>query len=365
MGLSDGQTTKGKLEIILMGPYPPPYGGVSVHIQRLHAFLSNNNIQCIVYDTSPVPKNTKGVTSLGKIKSWVHIVNSKNKIIHIHISGLGLRMLVPLCCLIKIRRGKFIITYHSLRDDIEHFNQFKKWLVRIILSFASHFILVSPEIKEKFLLLGVRSGRISVIPAFLPPAIKEQEIDEIPQEVSSFINTHTPVISANAFRIILSDGQDRYGIDLCVDLCTNLKDAYPEIGFIFSLPDIGDYDYFSKLKQRIAENNIENNFLFITRPCQYYPILIKSDIFVRPTNTDGDAVSLREALYFKTPSVASDAVIRPEGTIPFKSRDISDFTLKVKDLLANYEYYKGKLETVRLEDNFEKILGVYYRRLAE
>lgn len=351
-------------KVALIGPYPPPYGGVSIHIQRLQALLSNNGIQSTVYDASPHLRNTKGIMSLRKIKSWVHIVSRKNKIIHIHSSGLSLKMITPLCCLIKLRRRKFIITYHSLRDDIEHFNRFNKWVIRIILSFASHIISVSPEVKEKLLLLSVSPEKISVIPAFLPPAIKEQEIDEIPQEVWNFVNSHTPVISANAFRIVLFKGQDRYGIDMCVDLCANLKGAYPEIGFVFCLPDIGDYDYFFKLKQRIAEKNIGNNFLFVTEPCQYYPILMKSHVFVRPTNTDGDAVSLREALYFKTPSVASDAVLRPRGTIYLKNRDINDFTWKVKDLLANYEYYKGRLETVRLEDNFEKILEVY-QRLAQ
>jgi hypothetical protein len=44
----------------------------------------------------------------------------------------------------------------------------------------------------------------------------------------------------------------------------------------------------------------------------YIPLLKKSDVFVRPTNTDGDA----------------DAIPRPEGTILFKSWDINDFTLK-------------------------------------
>ena len=127
------------------------------------------------------------------------------------------------------------------------------------------------------------------------------------------------------------------------------------------LPDIGDYDYFNKMEQKIADKSIENNFLFVTQPYQIYPILMKSDIFVRPTNTDDDAVSVREALYFKIPLVASDVVPRPEGTILFKNRDINDFTLKVKDILDNYRWHKKRLEAVKVEDDAEKILGVYQK----
>ena len=113
------------------------------------------------------------------------------------------------------------------------------------------------------------------------------------------------------------------------------------------------------MKQRIAEKCIENNFLFITEQYQFYPILMKSDVFVRPTNTDGDAVSLRAALYFKIPSVTSDAVPRPEGTILFKSRDINDFTSKVKDVLDNHKQHKMRLEEVELGDNIGKIIEIY------
>jgi hypothetical protein len=86
---------------------------------------------------------------------------------------------------------------------------------------------------------------------------------------------------------------------------------------------------------------------------------MKSNIFVRPTNTDGDAVSLREALYFKIPSVVSDAVSRPEGSVLFRNRDVNDFTLKVRDALDNCEWHEKKLEAIKSEDNFKRIMSIY------
>jgi hypothetical protein len=231
--------------------------------------------------------------------------------------------------------------------------------MRNVLKSISHCVAVNAGIRDKLVALGARPETISVIPAYLTPVIKEEEIAEVPQGTWDFMAGHTPVISANAFAIRKYQGQDLYGIDMCVELCAALKKDYPQVGVVFYLPSIGDQAAFQELQHRIAEKGIKDNFLFQTRPCQFYPVLMKSNIFVRPTNTDGDAVSLREALYFKVPSVASNVVSRPEGTMLFGNRDVKDFTLKVKEVLANYEYYKKKLEAVSFEDFFQNIARVY------
>jgi glycosyltransferase involved in cell wall biosynthesis len=150
---------------------------------------------------------------------------------------------------------------------------------------------------------------------------------------------------------------------MCIDLCANLKQYYPEIGLVFCLPDIGDYEYFNKMKQNIIEKGIENNFLFITKQYQFYPILMKCDVFVRPTNTDGYGISIAEAIYFKVPAVASDVCLRPMGTILFENRDINDFTSTVKNVRDNYEREVAKLERVENVNSTDKIIKIY-RKLA-
>jgi glycosyltransferase involved in cell wall biosynthesis len=354
-----------RLKVALIGAYPPPYGGVSIHIQRLQGLLSSNGAQAVVYDLSPYLKKTEGVVNLSKAKSWPRFFSSTEDIIHIHSSGASLKKMLSSLVLFKFRGKKVIITYHTLRYNIEHFNWFKRKSMQIMCRIVSHYIAVSPEIKATLLSLGAKPEGISVIPAFLPPATRQQEIEEIPQGIWDFIESHYPIVSANAYKIRFYKNQDLYGIDMCIDLCASLQNDYPQVGLVFCLPDIGVYEYFNKMRQRITEKGIENNFLFVTQPYSFYPILMKSHIFVRPTNTDGDAVSLREALYFKVPSVASDAVPRPEGTILFENRDINDFTLKVREVLANYEHYKKELETVDFEDFFQGIMQIYQKVASE
>jgi glycosyltransferase involved in cell wall biosynthesis len=351
-----------KPKIALIGPYPPPYGGISVHIQRLAAHLKAKGIEYVIYDDSGTAKDEKDVVCIANLKRWLpkYFFFAKEDIIHYHSPNWILRIIFGL---MGFFGKKTIISIHgeSLNDSLKNAGWFRKKIIIFALKHTSCIVALNPKIEELALFIGVKPENIEVIPAFIPPAARDADIAEIPRKVWDFIDSHSPVISANAFRISFHNNQDLYGIDMCIDLCANLKQYYPRIGFVFCLPDIGDYEYFEKMKQRIAEKGIGNNFLFITEQHQLYPIIMKSDVFVRPTNTDGYGISIAEAIYFKIPAVASDVCQRPKGTILFKNRDIYDFTLKVKAVLDNYGREVAKLERVENINYADKIIERYHK----
>lgn len=349
------------IEISLIGPYPPPYGGVSIHIQRLREQLTRQHIKCIVYDTSRVTKEEVGIIAMENMIKWLQnqFLHHRRNILHCH--GYSPLLMGILSLLAIVKRKRAVITLHSFRYDTNSMSLLDKFAFWAARKAENYFIVVSHEIRNKIISLSIRPENIEVIPSFIPPTVKEEDVKEIPQGTWNFIDSHSPVILANAFKIVFYNNQDLYGIDMCVEMCARLKRYYPNIGLVFCLPDIGDHNYFNQIKQRIKEKGIEDNFFFQTKPCQMYPLFTKTDVFVRPTNTDGDAVSIREALYFKVPSVASDVVPRPEGSVLFKNRDIDDFISKVKDILDNYEEHKKRLEAITLENNAEKIMKVYQK----
>ena len=132
------------------------------------------------------------------------------------------------------------------------------------------------------------------------------------------------------------------------------------MGIVICLPHAEKKKYFDKLEQEIKERGLSEHILFITRHLDVvYPIWQESDIFVRPTVVDGDALSVREAMYFKTPVVTSDACPRPEGVTLFKNRDIDSFTDNVEMVLDNYDQFKCKAESIEVESGINKILWVY------
>ena len=86
------------MKIMLVGPYPPPYGGISVHIKRLKYYLVKKGHQCFVCNYGDI-SNANGddifsITSIKKIwkKKGNFFWETKRvnpEIIHIHHCGSG------------------------------------------------------------------------------------------------------------------------------------------------------------------------------------------------------------------------------------------------------------------------------------
>ena len=349
------------MKIALIGSYPPPYGGISVHIQRMKEHLQRRGIECIIYDMSGTTKDEDNVVCITNLKKWLpkYFFFAKEDVIHCHSTSWMIRVIIGFMSFLG---KKTVITVHgqSLSDSLKKGIWLRKKIIKFAVRHTSFVIADNKKIKDLLLSLGVKSEKVSVITPFVPPDVKEEDYKKVPKYVWNFMRSHEPIISANAFQINFYNGTDLYGLDMIVDLVCRLKKYYQDIGIAICLPNIGDEKYFEKLKQQMKEKRVENNVLFITEPLpEVYPIWKESDLFVRPTCTDGDALSIREALYFKIPVITSDAVPRPEGVILFKNRDIQDFITMTKNVLDNYKLYKSKVNNLESARGFDRILEVY------
>jgi len=173
-----------------------------------------------------------------------------------------------------------------------------------------------------------------MFPGFLPPSAAEQSPQHVDPDVRTFCDAHSPLIVANG-KVAYWRGQDLYGFDQLILLTERLKSTFPNIGTVISFWDHlpSDQPRLNHLVATARAKGLEKNILFNTTPGLFVPILDLADVFVRPTVTDGDANSIREALYLGVPVVASDAVVRPPGTILFRTRDITDFADKTVQAL--------------------------------
>lgn len=315
---------KNSYSLALIGPYPPPIGGVSIHLKRLHRALINNGIRSRVFNLGG--EFTKGdkIIPVRNFPFWLlrYLFGKMDDIIHYHGESWLTRSLL---LIVKLRSKRILYTFHSLRDEISSMEIYKRFFVRLVAKFGDHFIASSTGVKDTLISFGFPPGKISVVHPFLPPNIDEQDFAAIPKSVWSFIESHSPILSANAFRISFFHGEDLYGIDMCVRLCSKLKQQFPNIGFVFCLPERNDVNYFNHLMNLIKELGIGCNFLFVIENIELYPILSQANLFVRPTNTDGYAISVAEALFLGIPAVASDVCERPYGSTLFHNRDEEDF----------------------------------------
>jgi glycosyltransferase involved in cell wall biosynthesis len=288
-------------------------------------------------------------------------INFQKNIIHLHGFQKGKHLLFLLFLMLFFNK-KVIVTIHNDRFllDYNSLKNIQKIIAKIFYFNISHIISVNSDSKFGF----IPDNKISVIPAFIPPTSDETEVKQLPDFFHKIRYKHKFLITANAFRISFYKNQDLYGIDLSIELMKRLIDnGYKDIGFIYVIPDIGDYDYFKKMQNLVKKYTLEDNFYFYTKPVAYPAVINMCDLFIRPTNTDGDALSIREALTLQKPTIASDVCRRPEGTILFKKRNVNDLYNKVIYIIENYIECKKQIESIEFEDNAEKILEVYKKVL--
>jgi glycosyltransferase involved in cell wall biosynthesis len=352
--------------VALVGPYPPPYGGVSVHIKRLHRRLAALGIASRVYcQPSPMAGRDERVIPASLKFSWhawipEHGWRCDTSIVHFHDGWYW----APAALAMLLRGKKVVMTFHDQQSGSTMWRG-ASWLERrVSRGLFRHrrvwWVAVSQEVKRQLVEKGVPEGRISVAPAYIPPRT-DADASSLPAPVRAFLGAHRPVLSTYAWRLTKDEqGVDVYGFDQCIELVRALRPDFPKIGLAISLPQVADAGYFSELQARVAAAGLGDHVLFITEPLDDVHLLWQaSDVFVRATNTDGDAVAVREALSLRVPVVASDASARPDGAVLFASRDLEAMTRAVREVLTHRAAHVQALQSVSIEDNFPPLLELY------
>jgi glycosyltransferase involved in cell wall biosynthesis len=298
-------------KILLIGPCPPPYGGVSIHIKRLKPLLANRFDVDLIDEARVKKDNIFNIRSL-KIGLYLRKMLSAD-IVHIHSGLLSLRLVHYLTAGVFFK--KRIITIHGYEPGR---GLLERMLDKLMLIFCSKTIFVSAEIAERF-----NVKRFMVKDAFLPPNVNEEEA--IPDLVREWISDRHAkgfkICSANAWRLDSHNNEDMYGLDLCIMAAEEIKRKNINVAFVFVVCEDTGVIKLEKYRQLIKALALENNFLLYEAPLSFIRLIQETEIVLRPTNTDGDALTVREALYLGKMVIASDVVKRPEGTTLFKNRD--------------------------------------------
>lgn len=303
-------------KILLIGPYPPPIGGVSIHIQRLEHLLKKKVSFEIADESRIIKKDILNIRSKNLIQ-YIKLVRESD-IIHIHSGVFILRIFHIIICRFICRKYTVVTIHHD--PTVEKFVSLTKWFI----SKCNHTILVN---EKGYKMMKTNSDcKYHLIPAFLPPIIENEP--NLPDEISCWINNKKElgydIFVSNAWNLLLHDGIDLYGLDLCIDAFKELKKQEKKCCLIFIVAsNSNQQDLMIDYKKRIHEYGIEDIILIWEKPLSFVRLIKDSDFVLRTTNTDGDALSIREALYLNKPIIASDVVMRPKGVFLFHNRDIN------------------------------------------
>lgn len=283
------------IDFIIFGKTPPPIGGVRIHVKRLVCSLQEAD-----YNFSFVSLNPRALA-----KSYKILLAAK--FIHVHTSNVYVRFSFALLC--KILKTKLITTYHG---NLKRFSPIPNLIDTISLKMTNCPIVLneySLGIAKKI------NRRASLIPAFIPPGNHEIQ-KPLPKSISNKLENfdYKNCFCTNAYAVNFDkNGCEIYGI---IDLVTIFQ-KHNQLGLIISDPSGAYKKYFSQNKIQLSEN-----ILIIAEPHSFLPILKFSNCFIRATSTDGDSLSIKEALYFDKKVIASDCVSRPTSCITYTANSI-------------------------------------------
>ena len=353
------------MKVILIGSYPPPYGGVSVHIQRLHHNLKQSGHKSVVINTwqSLTDDEDDDIITLrgGKVRRHLSlaykalIYNQNCDIVHIHsATGSSFWAKALSIWLLKFFNKRCVLTIHA--GDFAEFalegNLLRKWLVKITLKCTKHIIAVNANQEKAMSKLGISGNQISVIGPFLPIIFTDKQ-NQMPLSVREFFNSHHPILSTVG--AITSE----YGLDLLVQSIVDLRRNYPDIGLVGLISTSSRRSLERELQAEIKKLNLENNILFLHNVPYALSVIKSSDVFVRPSYFDGDAICVREALFLAVPVVASKTDFRPEGVVLFRVGDAQDLFDKLMQVLDEPQKYRMLSTSQGGFKNLQKIVDAY------
>lgn len=316
------------LKVLLIGVFPPPLGGIAVHLKRVKVKLEAQKCTVWAWDVG-TGRYLKYYRQLVRF-----YLQKRPQVIIYHtlqLRSLPIELFI-LLIMSKILKSQTIAVIHSARF-VARIGWLNGKITGLLVGFYDQVVLVSDQLKGQ-LEPKIKLNRVNlaVESPFLPPDLSEKQaiLERVPGSLKVFLATHAPIITVSITRLDLWQGQDLYGTDLAVQAFELFRQDCPKAGLLIVLGNPNG----KKL------NICSNTYLLTEWPDEMWPLIAESDLFIRPTRSDCNAISVREALYLSVPVVASNVCVRPTGTILFKSGDVQDLYEKMKQILVfNFHLY--------------------------
>lgn len=327
--------------VLLVSPFPPYLGGVSVSVQRLHDVLVKSGYKVVKFDTQ-LPNKRYNLRLLKLVKflflPFFLLFNTRFDVIHFHVSNVMPKFYVSLWRFLFSRQTKFIITIHGqithiLNSRLGYYSLSR--FDKIICVKRGDLLNMSAELRT----------RSVEIPAFIPPVISGNQ--KLPSCVK-FHDKKSFKMLLNGFIIYNDRVRDLYGFEDSINLLDQLrkrgKNAELVLIVLGANNSRASAEYIRNLKYECRSKGLESFVCWIEGEImELWPVLKVVNVLLRPTKSDGDALSIREALYLKIPVITSDVVPRPADAIVYDMSAEADLLNKTLDLIDHYDEYVSKI----------------------
>jgi glycosyltransferase involved in cell wall biosynthesis len=290
-----------ELRIGLVGPLPPPNGGMAMQMEQLEKLLQNENIQVeklatnLPYRPSWIAR-IRGVRALFRLCSYVFKAWSlagRVQLIHVLAnSGWSWQLFSAPIIWIGWLRGTPVVVNYRGGEALSYFQRsFAR--VRPSLNKAHTIVVPSAYLKDVFSQFGIKTCVISNI------------ID-----TGRFCPADHPT-SLNSFSLIVTRNLEPiYGLETAISAVSLVKDAIPEIGLTIA----GSGPQLLELETLVDALGLNSHVTFAGRlDSQKIVSLYQSaDVMLNPTTVDNMPNSVLEALACGVPVISTDV-----GGVPY------------------------------------------------
>jgi glycogen(starch) synthase len=309
------------MKVLLIGPYPPPHGGISVHMAGVYRRLTAAGTRCISLD----PHRCGGKIAFAKT---LLRYTSEGWTIQLHTNGHNVKswILAFVCGFAARIHGTLRnLTLHSgMAPGYLNVGFWRRKPAELVCGLYDRVTCVSPAIRDAIVSIGVPSERIDMTPAYFEAELKEVPLDSL---LLAWIGSHQPLFSTTLFF------RPEYGVDLLVEALKRLRPRYPSLGCLV----MGSGEQYHEAVKRIRDAGFEDAILLLgdVEHDRCLALMARSNVFLRPTLEDGDSISVREASALGVPVVASRVGTRPDGVILFRRGDVEDLHSKIELALSS------------------------------
>ncbi len=350
--------------LLIVGSYPPPQGGCSVHVQRLANLMSDKfsvEVLDLYGEGECFSGNAKVHRLNGNILSrsarvLLKIHSQQSGVVHFHVSAMSRFVFLGFIFLAFIRpRVGVVLTIHSgsLVGNYRSSSQLWKVAFSGLVKRFDRIITVNSQQKELLQECGVKVSQINTIPAYLPPLpIQTDKITKILEDVN---------LSGRKLIILSGYGVPLYGYEKVLTILEKDASLASHFDVVICTYNTFDKSYMAEIESRALMLDSVKVVRNLT-PEEFTFLLSKADIYVRATDRDGDAVAVREAGYFKVPIIASDCVDRPAGVVLFRRDDPRSLVYAFNRVLESSSV--GQIEAAD-EGGYGTLLEKVYRGLCD
>ena len=297
------------MRVLLLGPYPPPHGGVQTNLVGIRSFLLKQGTPCAVINITRhrKPDADEVYYPKGPLQLMQLLSRLRYDVLHLHIGGMLTKRLLALGLICAKWPGKkSVLTFHSggFPSSPEGQALGPSSSAAMVLRAFDGVIGVNAQIINFLHRLGVPESRTRLISPYVFVE-DEPSASSLPKPLASFFEMYDQVLVSVGLL------EPEYDLSLQIRSMPQIREQFPGAGLLL----IGSGSLEASLRAQIQSSPCAKHILLAgdVPHAATMEAVRRARLMLRTTLYDGDALSVREALQIGTPVIATDNGMRPAG----------------------------------------------------